>query len=219
MKSTDTDKVAEKVATILLETGSVVFRPSQPFRYTTGILSPIYVDNRRLISLPKERKIIARYFTDKIREIGVPDVIAGTATAAIPHASWVADSLNLPMVYVRSKPKGYGHNNQVEGILRKGQRVIVIEDVISTGTTSVTEIQILRKMSAQVTSEISIYTHALKESAEKFKRIGVKLYCLTDLFTITSIAQKLGYLRPQHQETVFAWNKNPKRWGQKMGFE
>src|SRR3989344_2739122 len=115
MKSTNTDKARKDVAEILLDVGSVIFRPRQPFRFDSGILSPVYVDNRLLISMPRERELIIKYLVDKIRKIGVPDVVAGVATAGITHAAWIAQKLNLPMVYVRAKPKDHGRQNQVEG--------------------------------------------------------------------------------------------------------
>src|SRR3989344_1858851 len=132
MKSINTDKNSQKTAKILVETGAVTFRPRQPFRFDSGILSPVYVDNRLLISGPHERKKIIKFFIQKIKELGIPDVVAGTATAGIPHAAWIAQILDIPMVYVRSKAKDHGKGNMVEGTLKRGQNVMVIEDTVST---------------------------------------------------------------------------------------
>src|SRR3990172_9073304 len=115
MKSTNT---ADKVASILYDIGAVIFRPQQPFKYDSGIISPVYTDNRLIISYPVQREEIIELLIGKIKEIGIPDVIAGTATAGIPHAAFIAQKLNIPMVYVRPKPKEYGKTNQVEGSLR-----------------------------------------------------------------------------------------------------
>lgn len=127
-------EIAKTIAGKLLEIDAVALRPDDPFTWTSGIKSPIYCDNRLTLSFPEVRKLVARAFADVIRE-QYPDaeVIAGTATAGIPHAAWVAEELNLPMIYVRSKPKGHGKGNQIEGLLKDGQKTIVIEDLISTG--------------------------------------------------------------------------------------
>jgi orotate phosphoribosyltransferase len=127
-------QIAEKVAKILLTIKAVKLNSSHPFTYASGIKSPIYTDCRMLISFPKERAEVISYFVDLITQATIPvDVVAGTATAGIPHAAWVAQSLNLPMIYVRSKPKDHGTGSLVEGVLEKNQNTIVIEDLISTG--------------------------------------------------------------------------------------
>src|SRR3989344_960489 len=142
MKSTATDKDSQKVAKILLKIGAVIFSRRAPFKFDSGILSPVYVDNRLLISHPKEREEILEILVTKIKEeIGVPNVVAGVATAGIPHAAWIAQRLNIPMVFVRSKPKDHGRENQIEGLIRKGQRVLVVEDLVSTGGSSLEVIE------------------------------------------------------------------------------
>lgn len=219
MKSTSTADVSQKVASILLEIGSVIFRPKQPFKFDSGILSPVYVDNRLLISSPKERKIVINYLVNLAKKIGKVDVIAGTATAGIPHAAWIAEKLNLPMVYVRSSAKDHGRKNQVEGMIKRGQKVLVVEDMVSTAGSSARVVKALRDLGARVEDEIAIYTHNLKESDTNFKRIKVKFRYLTDLKTVTGVAMKKGYLKVDQIKMVDAWVKNPKNWGKKMGFE
>lgn len=208
------------IAKILCESGSIIFRPSAPFRFTSGILSPIYVDNRRLISLPKERRIVTNNFVKVVKKIGVPDAVAGTATAGIPHAAWIAEALKIPMVYVRSEPKKHGRKNQVEGIIKRGQKVIVIEDLVSTAGSSINTIKALRKLGAKVTHEIAIYSHGLTEAQKNFAKAKVKLISLTNLTNVLDFAKKYSYLRAADQATkVLEWAKDPKGWGKRMGFE
>ena len=211
--------VAQKVAEILLDVGSVIFRPGQPFRFDSGILSPVYVDNRLLISIPRERVLIIKYLVDKIKKIGVPDVVAGVATAGITHAAWIAQKLNLPMVYVRAKPKDHGRQNQVEGQVKRGQKVLVVEDMVSTAGSSVETIKALRKLGAKVDNEIAIYSHQMKKADENFKQMKVKFYCLTDLRTVSQVAYKRGFLKKKQINEILNWSKNPQNWGKKMGFE
>ena len=218
-KSASDYKVAKEVAEILLDVGSVIFRPRQPFRFDSGILSPVYVDNRLLISMPRERELIIKYLVDKIRKIGVPDVVAGVATAAITHAAWIAQKLNLPMIYVRAKPKDHGRQNQVEGRVKRGQKVLIVEDMVSTAGSSIDVLKALRKLGAKAGDEIAIYSHQMKEADENFRKMKVKFYCLTDLQTVTQVAKERGFLTRKQIDTILDWAKNPKNWGKKMGFE
>lgn len=219
MKSTDTDKIANQVASILFDIGAIIFRPKQPFRYNSGILSPVYTDNRLLISYPQQRKKITKFLVEKIKEIGLPDVVAGTATAGIPHAAFIAQYLNLPMVYVRSQIKGHGKKNQVEGVIKRGQKVIVVEDLVSTGRSSVEVVQTLRKLGAEVKDEIAIYTYGLKEAKNNFRKHRVKLHFLTDLGHSVQVAHKRGYLKRDQIISIIDWSKDPQNWGKKMGYE
>lgn len=220
MKSTSTDnKTADQVASILYDIGSVILRLRQPFRYDSGILSPVYTDNRLIISHPKERTKIVDFLIAKIREIGIPDVVAGTATAGIPHAAFIAQKLNIPMVYVRSKPKGHGKGNQVEGKFARGQRVLIIEDLVSTGGSSVRVAQALRKVGAKVTDVLAIFTYGLAESKENFGKSKIRLHTLTDLEHSAKAAAKKGYLKPEQVQMILDWSKDPRGWGKKMGFE
>ena len=221
MKSTSTDReIAQKVAKVLFESGCVLLRTQIPFRFTSGLLSPIYVDNRRLISLPKARKIILKYLIVQIGKIGMHDVIAGCATAGIPWAAWIAEELSLPMVYVRSKPKGHGQGNQVEGIIKRGQKVLVVEDMVSTAETSKEIVLALRKLGAEVAHEIAIYSHNLRVARDNFRKLRVKFMPLTALSQVVATARKEGYLRPDDQELmILEWAKDPKNWGKRQGFE
>lgn len=218
MKSTNTDKIADNVASILYDVGGVIFRPKQPFRYDSGILSPVYTDNRLIISHPRQRDQIVNLLIDEIKKIGIPDVVAGTATAGIPHAAFIAQKLKIPMVYVRSEPKSHGRRNQVEGVIKRGQKVIVIEDLISTAGSSIRVIAALRKLGANVSDEVAIFTYRLKESENNFKKAKVKLHALTDLEHSARIAVKKGFLKKDQIQIILDWARDPKGWGKKMGF-
>lgn len=219
MKSTNTANISQKVATILLDIGSVIFRPKQPFRFDSGILSPVYVDNRLLISETKARKAVIKLLIYTVKKIGKPDVIAGIATAGIPHAAWLAQALNIPMVYVRSKPKDHGRENQIEGKIKRGQKVVVVEDMVSTAGSSKRVISALRKAGAKVDHEIAIYTHSLPESKKNFKNSKIKFHSLTDLQTVATVAQNMGFLKSNQVLIIEKWAKDPKNWARKMGFE
>src|SRR4030043_594783 len=219
MKSTNIDKVSQKVAKILIDVGCGIFRPQQPFRFDSGILSPVYVDNRLLISVPQEREIIIKYLVDKVKKIGIPDVVAGVATAGITHAAWIAQKLHIPMVYVRAQRKDHGRKNQVEGKIKRGQKVIVVEDMISTAGSSVRVSEALKKLGAQVTNEVAIYTHNLKVADQNFQKCKIKFYPLTNLKEVVNIAVSQGFLKPTQIKIILDWAKDPKNWGKKMGFE
>ena len=219
MKSTNTDRDSTKVAQILFDVGAVIFRPLQPFKFDSGILSPVYVDNRLLISYPKQRNKILKYLIAKVNKVGQPDVIAGVATAGITHAAWIAQELDLPMVYVRPKPKDHGRQNQVEGLIRKGQKVIVIEDMVSTAESSINVINVLRKLGAKVNDEIAIYTHRMPESEKNFKKAKVKFHPLTNLQKVAEVAQVQGFLKREQIQIILDWAKDPQNWGKKRGFE
>lgn len=213
MKSTNIDKkIADQVASILFDVGAVIFRPKQPFRFDSGILSPVYADNRLLISYPKQRNEVLKCLISKINKIGKPDVVAGVATAGITHAAWIAQKLDLPMVYVRPKPKDHGRENQVEGLVKRGQKVLVVEDMVSTAGSSLTAISALRHLGAIVTDEIAIYTHQMAQSQKNFKKAKVKFHTLTNLQSVAEIAQKKGFLKSGQINVILDWAKDPKSW-------
>ena len=219
MKSTNTDQ-SKKIAQILLDIGAVTFSRNRPFKFDSGILSPVYVDNRILISYPKERKIILKALISLIKKkVGPFDVVAGVATAGIPHAAWIAQELNLPMIFVRPKPKDHGRGKQVEGCIKRGQKVIVVEDLVSTAGSSARVIEAIRKLGGIVEDEIAIFTHNLKEAEKNFNKIKVKLHYLTDTKTVARVAMNLGFLKPDQVSIILQWVKDPKSWSEKMGYE
>lgn len=216
MKSTDT---ATEVAEILYEIGAVIFRPNQPFVFKSGIKSPVYTDNRLLISYPREWKKIIDFFIAEIQQIGKPDVICGVATAGVPHAAQIAQRLNLPMIYARPTRKGHGLDKQVEGVLKRGQKVIVVDDLISTGMSSLGVVEGIRKLGGKVTDQLAIFSYDLKESKENYNKSKVKLHPLTNLETSAKVAVSKKFLKPDQVSVVLDWAKDPKNWGRKMGFE
>lgn len=208
---------SEKAAKILLKIQAVSLNPKKPFRYVSGILSPVYTDCRLLMSYPKERKLIRNLYLQMIKSKGNFDVIAGTATAGIPHAAWIADKLNLPMIYVRGKAKDHGKGNQIEGKLQKKQKVAVIEDLISTGESSTETIRAIRSQGAYSSYIFSIITYGMKKSEVNLKTNKVKLLSLTDFPTVVEVAEKIGYIKSKDKDIILQWAKDPSSWGKKMG--
>lgn len=219
MKSIDTDKQTRQVSNILIELGCIILRPHQPFKFNTGIISPVYTDNRLILSSPGQRKKIVKLLIKKVSQIGIPDVIAGTATAGIPHAAFIAQNLNLPMIYVRVQPKEYGRKNHVEGSFKKGDKAIVIDDLISTGRSSLEAVKSIRKSGGIVTDVVAITTYGLKEAEKNFAESKIKLHTLTNLDNSCIVAQEKGYLTQERVKMIKEWAKDPKGWGRKMGFE
>lgn len=213
MKSTNTDKVAKLVASILFDIGSVIFRPRQPFKYASGILSPVYVDNRLILSYPQARKTIINLLVQKIRAIGIPDVIAGTATAGIPYAALIAADLKLPMVYVRKSVKGHGRDNLVEGLLQRGQQVVVVDDLVTTAGSSINVVKAIRKLGGKVSDEVAIFTYGLKEAGDNLKKHNLKLHPLTDLGHSTTVALEKGFLNKEQTGLILSWAQDPQNWG------
>lgn len=217
MKSTNTAKVSRKIAGILFDIGAITFRPHQPFKYASGILSPVYTDNRLLVSYPKERQKVEDMLVKKIKEVGIPDVIAGVATAGIPHAAFISQKLNLPMAYVRTSPKEHGKGNQVEGVIKRGQKVMLIEDLVSTAGSSSRAVLALRKVGAKVDNVLALFTYNLKEADQNLKKTRVRLISLTSLTEVVEVALKKGFLKKENAKTILDWSKDPWSWGKKMG--
>lgn len=219
MKSANTDKSAQLIASILFDIGAVIFRARLPFKYNTGMLSPVYTDNRLIMSHPRERTKIVNLMMAKIQQIGKPDVLAGTATAGIPNTAFLAQKLNLPMIYIKGQAKEYGKKNQVEGTLKRGEKVIVIEDLVSTGGSCIRAVEAVRKLGGKVSDIIAVYTYELEEAGKNFKKARTKLHALSNLSASCEVAVKKRFLKPQQVEIILQWSKDPKNWGKKMGFE
>ena len=204
-------EIAKTIAGKLLEIDAVALRPDNPFTWTSGIKSPIYCDNRLTLSFPEVRKLVARSFADVIRE-QYPDaeVIAGTATAGIPHAAWVAEELNLPMIYVRSKPKGHGKGNQIEGLLKDGQKTIVIEDLISTGGSSIEAAQAVQKAGGEVIAVLAIFSYQFPTAEEAFAAAGVPFQTLSNYSALLELAAETGKITAEQQGVLAEWRNNPK---------
>lgn len=212
-------KASEEVAKILLKIKAVDLRPNKPFRYTSGLLSPIYTDNRLLMSYPKERRRIIELLADLVKEIDKPDSLAGTATAGIPHAAWLSEKLNLPMIYTRSQVKEHGKGKQVEGELKKGQKVIVVEDLVSTGKSGLETISAIRENGGKTKDVIAIFSYELPQSKENYKNTKANLHVLCNLKELVDTAIKSKYIKKEERDMVLDWANDPAGWGKRMGFE
>ncbi|HBM3516988.1 TPA: orotate phosphoribosyltransferase [Listeria innocua] len=206
--------IEKQVAEQLLEIKAVFLKPNEPFTWASGIKSPIYCDNRLTLGFPKVRQFIAKSLAEKIKEnFGEVDVVAGTATAGIPHASWVSDLLDLPMVYVRSKAKEHGKGNQIEGPLTKGQKVVVIEDLISTGGSSLKAVEALEEAGAEVLGIAAIFTYGLDKGKKLLEESDTKLVTLTNYDELIEVALNKNYVTTEDMATLKEWKKNPEVWG------
>ena len=204
---------AKEIALHLLEINAVVLRPNDPFTWSSGWHSPIYCDNRLTLRYPEIRKKIAQQFIDFIHnEYGDVDVITGTATAGIPHASWISGSLDKPMSYVRAKAKAYGLGNQIEGGIQKGESTVVIEDLISTGGSAISVVEALRFIGADIKAVLSIFTYGFDKSIFKFKDANVPVHTLTDYQTLVEVAKENDYIDEKDLETLAQWRKKPDTW-------
>ena len=203
-----------EVAEILLRKDAITLRPNKPFKYASGILSPIYCDNRVLMSYTKERNKIVNYFLESIRNENLDiDVIAGTEAAGIPWAAWIAAKLNKPMVFVRKKKKDHGKENRVEGRLPKASNVIVIEDLISTGGSSLDAVEAVREAGGEVLACLAIFTYEMSSAKKNFAEKKCKLMALSNFSTLVNVAAEKGYIKNKEKSLVIDWNKNPEEWG------
>jgi orotate phosphoribosyltransferase len=207
-------ELAEKIAAALLQIKAVALRPQQPFTWTSGMKSPIYCDNRITISYPDIRDMIAEGFVSLIRE-NFPDteVIAGAATGGIPHAAWVAQKLNLPMVYVRDKAKGHGKENLIEGVIKPGQKTVVIEDLISTGGSSLKVAQAVNDAGAKALCVLGIFSYQFQKAAVAFGEAGVPFETMSNYTVLVDVALKQGSIRQDDIEALQAWRLNPSEYG------
>lgn len=199
-----------QIAEQLLKIEAVFLSPNDPFTWSSGLKAPIYCDNRLTLSYPEVRNQIAAGLTKLIQEY-YPDaeMIAGTATAGIPHAAWVSDLLNLPMCYVRSKPKGHGKGNQIEGKVHEGQKVVVVEDLISTGGSVVKAVQALREAGCEVAGVVSIFTYELQKGAEQLAHEKINSVSLTDYSALIEVALNNGSIVKEDHEKLKKWRDNP----------
>jgi orotate phosphoribosyltransferase len=206
---TDATITAEK----LLQAEAVRLSPYQPFTWASGWKSPIYCDNRKILSQPFIRDYIKSELASVVFE-KYPDaeLIAGVATAGIAWGAMVADQLKLPFIYVRPKPKEHGLGNQIEGSFSKGQKVVVVEDLISTGKSSLQVVDVLRKEGVEVAGMISIFNYRFALGQDSFDKAGVTVYSLTDYPTLLELAQKRGTIQPTDLEVLLKWRDDPANW-------
>lgn len=204
----------EQIAKKLLEIGAVYLRPHEPFTWSSGMLSPIYCDNRLTLSYPEVRNVIAESLAEKIRShYPETEVIAGVATGGIPHAAWVADRMDSPMIYVRSKSKDHGKKNLIEGQLEKGQNVVVIEDLISTGGSSMQAVKAVREAGANLLGVAAVFSYQFDWAKEAFDQEGIPFFSVTDYTTLLQIARKEEKIEEKDMDMLMAWRTNPHDYG------
>ena len=205
--------IAEQIAKDLLSIEAVSLSPDEPFTWASGLKSPIYCDNRVTMSYPEVRRAIAQGLAAKIKEeFPNVEVIAGTATAGIPHAAWVAELLDLPMVYIRSKAKDHGRGNQIEGRITEGQKMVVIEDLISTGGSVLEAAAAAKREGADVLGVAAIFTYELAKGKKNFEEANTLLTTLTNYSTLIESALQENYINQEQLELLKKWRKDPENW-------
>lgn len=203
-------ETAKKVAEQLLKIQAVFLRPDQPFTWASGIKSPIYCDNRLILTAPEARDIVEKAIADTVkREYPEAEALFGTSTAGIAHAAIAGHMLGMPMGYVRGSNKDHGRNNKIEGKLEKGTKVVVVEDLISTGGSCIDVVDALREAGAEVLGIVSIYTYGMKKGLERLKEANVKNVSLTDFDTVISVAAETGYIKQSDVVRLKAFRDNP----------
>lgn len=209
--------VKKQIAGRLLDIQAVSLKPNDPFTWSSGLRSPIYCDNRLTLSYPEIRKEIAQGLQELIlTHFPETEMVAGTATAGIPHAAWVSDVLELPMCYVRSKAKGHGKGNQIEGAVVPGQKVVVVEDLISTGGSVISAVEALREAGCEVVGAVAIFTYELEKGKDLLREAGVEVYSLTDFTTLSEVAREREEISDSDLEKLAEWRKNPAEWGEEL---
>ncbi|WP_196890488.1 orotate phosphoribosyltransferase [Aureivirga marina] len=204
---------AKKTAELLLQIKAIKLQPSEPFTWASGWKSPIYCDNRTTLSFPPIRNYIRENIAKIIEDTyGKPDVIAGVATGAIAMGVLVAQFLNIPFVYVRPEPKKHGRKNQVEGFLEKGSNVVVIEDLISTGKSSLNAVEALRNEGANVKGMVAIFSYGFDIAKTNFEEANVELYTLSDYDTLLELANDNHYITAEEKSTLSQWRHEPSTW-------
>lgn len=200
----------KKIARALLSIGAVFFRPEEPFTWASGIKSPVYCDNRLILTAPEHRITVETAIAETVKK-EYPDceVLMGTSTAGIAHAAIAAHILSMPMGYVRSGNKDHGRQNRIEGKLEKGQKVVVIEDLISTGGSVLEVVDALREAGAQVLGIVSIFTYGMQKGIERLAAAGVKNVSLTNFDVIAEVAADEGYIKPEDIEKLIKFRNNP----------
>lgn len=209
------DEMAKEIARMLLQIRAVSLSPNEPFTWSSGWKSPIYCDNRLTMSYPEVRSKIADSFAEIIRS-QYPDVevIGGISTGGIPHAAWVAERLNLPMIYIRDKAKGHGKQSQIEGVLQQGQKTVVIEDLISTGGSSLRAALAVRNAGGDVMSVISIFTYEFEQAAQSFADVGIPVQSLSRYSILIQEALEQNLITNDDVNKLKQWRVDPANYGQ-----
>lgn len=209
------NSVDKLLAKKLLGISAVKLQPKNPFTWASGWKSPIYTDNRKTLSFPDVRTFVkielSRLIAEKFEEF---DVIAGVATGAIAQGAMIADELGMPYVYIRSASKDHGMGNLIEGDIKPGQKVVVVEDLISTGGSSLKAVEAVRQAGCEVVGMVAIFTYGFPLAEEKFKEAGVTLYTLSNYNAVLEAAAETGYINSEDIETLKVWRENPSQWMQ-----
>ncbi len=208
------ESIDRKVAKALLDIKAVMLRPDEPFKWASGWLSPIYCDNRRILSYPELRENICRWMADIItKKFPDVEVIAGVATGAIAHGMLIAHLLNKPFIYVRPKPKDHGTGSQIEGYVEKGAKTVVVEDLISTGSSSLSATSALLAAGVNVLGMTAIFSYNFNQARRAFEEANVELYTLTNYDTLVEVAHETGYIKDSDIELLKEWRFSPATWG------
>ena len=205
---------SQQVAQKLLEIKAIKLNPGQPFTWASGLRSPIYCDNRLSLSYPETRNLIKRALAVKSSEFGNFDMIAGVATAGIAHGALMADELNMPFCYVRSEAKSHGRQNQIEGDLKKGQKVLVIEDLISTGGSSIQVVEVLRNEGYEVVGVLAIFDYQFEKARNNFKLAKCPYKTICDYQSLIKEAIAMDYINSSQLDVLKDWNKDPQFWSE-----
>lgn len=206
--------IDKKLAKSLMDIKAVLLRPQEPFTWASGWHSPIYCDNRRILSHPELRAQVAQWLADKAMELyPEAEVVAGVATGAIAHGVLAADRMQKPFVYVRPKPKDHGTGSQIEGELAPGKKVVVIEDLISTGMSSLAAVKALRDAGAEVLGMVAIFTYGFDLAAQRFEEDKVRLDTLSNYSALVDVASETGYISSAAKTLLHEWRENPSEWG------
>lgn len=206
-------ETAKKTAEVLLQINAIKLQPTEPFTWASGWKSPIYCDNRIVLSYPLIRNYIRETMAKHIEDYyGKPDVIAGVATGAIGIGSLVADYLNLPFVYVRPEAKKHGRKNQIEGHVAKGENVVVVEDLISTGKSSLNAVAALKEAEVNVKGMVAIFSYGFEVASDNFENAGVELHTLGNYENLLEQALDTNYITESQQDILAQWNANPSEW-------
>lgn len=207
--------LAKHIASDLLDIQAVYLKPEAPFTWASGIQSPIYTDNRITLSYPRTRTLIENGFVELIQaSFPEVEVIAGTATAGIPHGAIIADKMALPFAYIRSKPKDHGAGNQIEGRVLKGQKMVIVEDLISTGGSVLAAAAAARREGAEVLGVVAIFTYELPQALSNFEKADVTLHTLTDYSTLITVAKAKGYIDDDGLTLLQKFKENQADWQQ-----
>lgn len=214
LTKTSSLEISKKVASMLLEIQAIKLNETNPYTWASGWKSPIYCDNRKSLSYPEVRTYIKTALVDAVKDnYANADVIAGVATAGIPQGALIAEELGLPFVYIRSKPKGHGMENLIEGELKQGSKVVVVEDLISTGGSSIKAAKAIKEAGAEVLGMVAIFTYGFDLSLSNFEDAQISLVTLSDYSAMLEIAVESDYITANQVASLSAWRDNPANWG------